>query len=61
MTDFVDALGLLLVIEGVVYCLFPDAIRRIGRMAEAMPDTSMRAGGLVAMILGVGLVWLVRH
>lgn len=61
MTDFVAALGLLLVIEGVVYCLSPDTIRRIGRIAEAMPDASMRVGGLVAMILGVGLVWLVRH
>jgi len=49
------------VIEGVVYCLSPDTIRRIGRIAEAMPDASMRVGGLVAMILGVGLVWLVRH
>ena len=61
MTDFVAALGLVLVIEGAVYSLFPDAIRRIGKTAESMPDSWLRIGGLVAAVIGVGLVWLVRH
>ncbi|MDE0924182.1 DUF2065 domain-containing protein [Aurantimonas coralicida] len=61
MSDFVAALGLVLVIEGVVYCLFPDGVRRKARTAAMLPDRSLRIGGLAAAIAGVGIVWLVRH
>ncbi|MEF2553082.1 DUF2065 domain-containing protein [Aurantimonas sp. A2-1-M11] len=61
MSDFVAALGLVLVIEGVAYCLFPDGVRHMARTASLLPDKSLRIGGLAAAVLGVAIVWLVRH
>ncbi|MEX6505137.1 DUF2065 domain-containing protein [Jiella sp. M17.18] len=61
MTDFFDALGLLLVIEGIFYCLFPGAVRRLAERAGSLPESRMRIGGLIAACLGVGVVWLVRQ
>ncbi|MCB8835878.1 DUF2065 domain-containing protein [Aurantimonas sp. VKM B-3413] len=61
MKDFLDALGLLLVIEGIFYCLFPEAVRRMAKRAVQLPESNMRIGGLVAVCLGVCVVWLVRR
>lgn len=60
MTDLITALGLVLVIEGVLYALFPGAVRRMMELARDMPDTSLRAGGLGALATGVVIVWLMR-
>lgn len=54
------ALGLLLVLEGLVLALFPRLLERmLLALAEVPPDVR-RLGGLAAMVLGVLLVWAVR-
>ena len=60
MSDFVAALGLVLVIEGLVWAAFPRGGTALLEVAAATPERSLRLGGLVAMAGGVGLVWLVR-
>ncbi|WP_431857997.1 DUF2065 family protein [Azospirillum sp.] len=60
MDDLLTALALLLVIEGSLYALFPTGMRRMIEQALAVPETQMRAAGLAAAVLGVGLVWLIR-
>ncbi|MBX3576884.1 MAG: DUF2065 family protein [Rhizobiaceae bacterium] len=60
MTDFVAALGLVLVIEGLVYGGFPALARRLAREVLAVPENVLRVAGLVAIALGVLLVWMVR-
>ncbi len=60
MTDFLVALGLVFVIEGIAYAAFPGAIRRMLSMVEQTPDASLRWGGLAAASLGLFIVWLVR-
>ena len=60
MQDFLAALGLVLVIEGLVYGGFPRLARRLAAEVTAMPESAMRMAGLVAIALGVGIVWLVR-
>lgn len=60
MTDLLTALALVLVIEGALYALFPNAMRRVIAEALALPDNHMRTAGLVAAMAGVGLVWLLR-
>jgi len=54
------ALALILVIEGAVYALFPEMMQRAMAIALELPPSSLRAGGLVAAITGVVLVWLLR-
>jgi len=60
MSDFIAAVGLVLVIEGLMYAAFPNLVRRMMEIAREMPDSSLRTGGLIALGVGVVIVWLVR-
>ena len=53
-------LGLVIALEGALYALFPAAMRRMIARALEQPENSLRIGGLVAAVVGVGLVWLAR-
>jgi len=58
--DLWAALGLVLVVEGVVYGGFPSLARRLASEVLAMPEGVLRVAGLAAVAVGVGIVWLVR-
>lgn len=60
MSDLIVALGLVLVLEGVVYGGFPNLARRLAAEVLSMPENALRIGGLVAAAIGVVIVWLVR-
>ncbi|RWM05171.1 MAG: DUF2065 domain-containing protein [Mesorhizobium sp.] len=60
MQDFMAAIGLVLVIEGLVYGGFPALARKLAAEVLSMPENVLRIGGLVAIAVGVGIVWLVR-
>lgn len=60
MLDFLSAVCLILVIEGALYALFPDGMKRMTAQVVTLPSSSLRAAGLVAAALGVLLLWLVR-
>ncbi len=61
MNDLVTALGLVLAIEGTLYAAAPGGLKAMMRQAQETPDNVLRIGGLVALAIGVVLVWLVRH
>jgi uncharacterized protein len=61
MRDLWTALALVLVIEGVLYALFPQGMKRAAARAMAIPPQSLRVAGLAAVCLGVALVWLMRR
>ena len=61
MTELGLALALLLVIEGAVYALFPDAMKRMMHLVQDQPSTSIRWTGVGVAALGVGLAWLIRQ
>jgi len=52
------AFGLVLVIEGMLYALFPDYMRRVMAQMLALPPMQVRAAALMSVALGVGVVWL---
>jgi uncharacterized protein YjeT (DUF2065 family) len=58
--DFLAAMGLVLVIEGLVYGGFPALARKLAAEVLSVPENVLRIGGLVAIVIGVGIVWLVR-
>ena len=60
MEEFISALGLAIVIEGILYALFPDAMKRMFIQLLEMPQSSMRLCGLLAAAIGVVIVWFVR-
>ncbi len=59
-SDLITALALVLVIEGALYALFPDAMKRVVLSIADMPAATLRNVGLVAAAVGVAIVWLVR-
>jgi len=60
MDDLLAAMGLVLVIEGALYSLFPDAMKKMMASAMTQPSGTLRAVGLATAVVGVGIVWLVR-
>jgi uncharacterized protein len=60
MTDFLAALGLVFVIEGLVFAAFPQAARRAVVTVAQTPDEALRVVGLLSAVLGLVVVWLVR-
>lgn len=54
------ALALALAIEGALYTLFPGVMKRMMIRILAQPLGALRTAGLVAVALGVGIVWLIR-
>lgn len=58
--DLVVAIGLVFVIEGVLYALMPSSMRRMVEEMTSLPDSVLRRVGLAALFFGVFLVWLVR-
>jgi uncharacterized protein YjeT (DUF2065 family) len=60
MNDFIAALGLVLVLEGLAYAAFPRAMRRAVEIMATSPDGQLRIAGIASAIVGVAIVWLVR-
>ncbi len=60
MNDFITAIGLVFVIEGLVYAAAPSVARRMAREAAQIPETTMRTIGIIVVCAGVLVVWLVR-
>lgn len=61
MRDLWTALALVLVIEGILYALFPEGMKRVAAQATLVPPQALRLAGLAAACVGVVLVWLVRR
>ena len=60
MRDLLMALGLICVIEGLLYALVPGHLKRMMDTVRTMSDDHIRLGGISAMALGVAVVWLAR-
>ena len=60
MDALLDALGLVLVIEGVIYAGFPTMAKRMAANMQLTSENTLRFGGLAAIVLGVAVVWFVR-
>ena len=58
--DLWSAFALLLVIEGVWPFLSPGGMRRALLFAAAQDDRSLRTAGLVSMLAGLALLYLVN-
>jgi uncharacterized protein YjeT (DUF2065 family) len=60
MTEFITAIGLVLVIEGLLYALAPRGVKQMMAAMDKIPPDTLRTGGLAAAALGVFIVWLAR-
>ena len=60
MLDFLSALCLVFVIEGVLYALFPDGMKLMIEQALELPSSWLRRAGLASTCLGIVALWLIR-
>jgi uncharacterized protein YjeT (DUF2065 family) len=60
MTDFLAALGLVFVIEGLIFAAFPAHAKKAMLSVIETPEATLRIIGIVAAIIGLVVVWLVR-
>ncbi len=60
MLDLLSALCLVFVLEGALYALFPDAMKRMLVQIGAVPASLLRSSGVVAAALGLFFLWLIR-
>ena len=54
------AFALILVIEGMLYALFPNGLKRMLISMIDVPASALRTAGLTSAIVGVVLVWFMR-
>jgi uncharacterized protein len=58
--DLLVALGLVLVIEGILYAAFPGGMKAAMAHVFMLSDQVLRVAGLAAALAGLVVVWLLR-
>ncbi|MDX2288019.1 MAG: DUF2065 family protein [Hyphomicrobiaceae bacterium] len=60
MTDLAVAVGLVLVLEGLLWAVAPHLALRMLAAAAQMPEGQLRVSGWIAIAVGMFIVWLIR-
>lgn len=60
MADLLVAIGLIFVLEGLIFAAFPDSAKKAVSAVLDTPSAVLRTIGLGSAVIGVVLVWLVR-
>jgi len=58
--ELLIAIALILIIEGIMPFLNPEALRRTLRLISEMSDNTLRFAGLTAMVAGCLLLYVVN-
>ena len=59
--DFLIGVGVLLVIEGLLFAASPTWMRNAMKSAIATPDSLLRAVGIGSAVIGLIVIWVVRR
>lgn len=54
------AISMVFVIEGLLYALFPDALKRLMAMAMSLPAQQLRIFGLLMALTGVTFLYFIK-
>jgi uncharacterized protein YjeT (DUF2065 family) len=61
VNDFLTAIGLVMILEGIPYFALPDHMRRLVLHIVELPDSFLRRTGFFMMCLGLLVIYLVRR
>jgi uncharacterized protein len=61
MRDLAVGIGVALALEGALWGAAPGVMRRAMAQLDETPDFALRVSALVALALGVGIVWMARN
>ena len=53
-------IGLILIIEGAVYTVAPEQMKSLLLKLNDIPGSQLRTGGILAVVIGVAIVWALR-
>lgn len=59
--DFLIGLGILFVLEGLLFAASPAWMRRAMQSAMATPDNVLRIVGIGSAVVGLLLIWFIRR
>lgn len=61
MKDFLCVLGMVFIIEGLPYFIFPEKLKTYLLKITTMPDSTLRFMGISAMVIGLILLYFGRN
>ncbi|OQW55270.1 MAG: hypothetical protein A4S14_13085 [Proteobacteria bacterium SG_bin9] len=61
ISDFMVGIGMLFVIEGLLFAAMPGWMREAVKSVLITPDNVLRVVGIVSALGGLALIWLVRR
>jgi uncharacterized protein len=59
--DFLIGVGVLFVIEGLMFAASPTWMRKAMKSAIATPDNLLRVVGIGSAVIGLIVIWVVRR
>ena len=61
ISTLITAFGLFLIIEGLLYALFPNIMKSmIGKMLNSSNET-LKWTGIISAVIGLIIIWLVKE
>lgn len=60
-SDFMVGIGMLFVVEGLLFAAMPGWMREAVKSVLITPDNILRVVGIVSAVGGLALIWLVRR
>ena len=61
MDELIIAFGLLLILEGLLYAMFPSHMKNMLNQIKELPASKLRSGGLVFAIIGFIIIWFIKQ
>ena len=55
---FFGSIGLLLIIEGLLYAVFPNRMKSLINKMTEMPNETLKWGGIASALLGLMIMWM---
>ena len=60
MLDFLSAIGLIFILEGLLLFSSPKRLKKILQIITIYPENKIRVIGGVAVLIGIVLLWIIR-
>ena len=60
MRELIIAFGLFLVIEGILYAIFPSKMKNMLKRLNEVKDSQLRSGGLLFAVIGFLIIWYLK-
>ncbi|MAJ23988.1 MAG: hypothetical protein CMP36_00600 [Rickettsiales bacterium] len=60
MIDFLSAVGLVFILEGLLLFVSPNRLKKALDIIKNYPEKKVRALGSLSIVIGIVLLWIIR-